>query len=89
MSKMLNVRIDDKTAGDVEAVRDPQRFPTQSDFVREAIRRMVREERRNRVRDEVRKLAQDGEYMAEMAELANQRLGDLAERWKKADRGAI
>ena len=87
MSKIVNVRLDEQMVREVDAVRDPSRFPTQSDFVREAIRRMIREERRNRVRAEVRELARDQEEMARVRAMANVRLEDAAEHLARSDRG--
>ncbi len=87
MSKMVTVRLDEKMAQSVEAVRDPTRFPTRSDFIREAIRRMVREERRNRVRAEVAEVARDQAEMERLRQLAEEGIGDWIEAVERADRG--
>lgn len=89
MSKMVTVRLEEKTVENLEAVRDPQRFPTQSDFIREAIRRMVREERRDRVREEMKALAQDEEAMAEARDLAEAGMEDWIAAIERADRGDL
>jgi Arc/MetJ-type ribon-helix-helix transcriptional regulator len=56
VNKTIAVRVDDKMIQAVEGVRDQERYPTQSDFVREAIRRMIREERKKRVAAEIKEL---------------------------------
>lgn len=88
MSKVLNVRIEDNDFKGIEE-RDKTRYPTQSDYVREALRRLRLEERRNRIRAEAKRLARDPGEMREMKEIANARLDGLVERWEKADRGEI
>ncbi|MBI2864975.1 MAG: hypothetical protein HYX94_10495 [Chloroflexi bacterium] len=70
MSKMLAVRVADRDYEQLEEVRDPARYPSQSAFVREAIRRMVRAERRKRILAEVRMLAGDAEEVALAQEYA-------------------
>jgi len=89
VSKMVTVRLEEKTVEHLEAVRDPQRFPTQSDFIREAIRRMVREERRDRVREEMIALAQDEKAMAEARDLAEAGMEDWIAAIERADRGEL
>ena len=64
MNKSVAVRVDEATIRAVDAVRDPTLYPTQSDFVREAIRRMIREERRRRVAAEI------DENMRDLAEVS-------------------
>lgn len=86
---MLTVRLDEATVAKLEAVRDPERFPTQSDFIREAIRRMVREERRDRVREQAKALSRDSEDVEASRERANLGWNDFVERWEKADRGEL
>lgn len=87
MSKMLGVRLDPEIAKQVEKVRDPARFPTQSDFVREALRRMIREERRRRVAAEIDQLMQDPAYVAEAQALAEDSRQDLARQLSALERG--
>lgn len=89
MGKMLTVRVDDAILRSIDAVLDRERYATHSDFIREAIRRMVREERRNRVKAEVEKLVLDRGETAREAEIANERRGDFIERWERADRGDL
>ncbi|MCL5108234.1 MAG: ribbon-helix-helix domain-containing protein [Chloroflexi bacterium] len=74
MSKVVTVRLEDYDLQRVEAVRDPARYPTQSDFIREAIRTLVREERRRAAAREVRELARDDASMSYLADLANARV---------------
>ncbi|MBI4319857.1 MAG: hypothetical protein HY675_15310 [Chloroflexi bacterium] len=87
MSKMLGVRLDPEIARQVEKVRDPARFPTQSDFVREALKRMIREERRRRVAAEIDQLMKDRAYVAEAQALAESSRQDLANHLAALERG--
>ena len=67
---MLTVRMDDRELARLERARDPDVYPTQSAFVREAVRRMVREERRRRIEAEAKRLAADPGEVARARELA-------------------
>ncbi len=87
MGKTLGVRLDAATARLVEKVRDPARFPTQSDFVREALKRLVREERRRRVAAEIDQLMQDPAYVAEAQALAEDSRQGLATHLAALERG--
>lgn len=79
------VRLEPELLVRLEKVRDPERYPTQSDFIREAIRRMVREERRNRVREEMKALTPEQlEYEREMANLG---IEEWFEKLDTIDRG--
>ncbi len=89
VSKTVTVRVDEQDYARMEALRDPDRFPSQSDFIREAIRRMVREERRNRAREESRALAARQLESRDARDWAEASAEDLAERWDKADRGEM
>ncbi len=89
MTKTLTVRMHDQDYVRMEEMRDPQRFPTQSDFIREAIRRMVREERRNRAREECRALSRRQMESEEARLWAETSARNLAERWDRADRGEL
>ncbi len=82
-----SVRLERDLIEQMDSVRDVDRFPTQSDFIREAVRRMVREERRNRTRERMKALAEDAEAMELGRRMANAGWDDAAERWEKADRG--
>lgn len=82
-----SVRLERDLIEQMDAVREVDRFPTQSDFIREAVRRMVREERRNQVRERMKLLAQDAEAMELGRRIANAGWEEAAERWEKADRG--
>ncbi|MHB0868428.1 MAG: ribbon-helix-helix domain-containing protein [Chloroflexota bacterium] len=84
-----SVRLERGLIEQMDSVRDVDRFPTQSDFIREAVRRMVREERRNRTRERMKVLVQDPEAMELGRRMANAGWGDAAERWEKADRGEL
>lgn len=86
MRRVLNVRLDEKDLEGIEE-RDRAHYPSQSDYVREALRRMHLEERRNRVRLEAKRLAENPEEMALMREIASARVGGLVEQWERADRG--
>jgi Arc/MetJ-type ribon-helix-helix transcriptional regulator len=85
--KQIGVKVDEQMLAALERVRDPELYPTQSDFVREAIRRMVREERRNRVRAEAQRAMQDPAEVELQRELANANIEDWFERLELADRG--
>jgi len=78
VSKMVAVRVDEDTVAQVEKVRDPARFPTQSDFVREAIKRMIREERRRRVAAEIDEAMRNQQEVKLAEELAEASARDLA-----------
>ena len=82
-----SVRLERDLVEQMDAVRDASRFPTQSDFIREAVRRMVREERRNRTRERMKVLAQDAEAMELGQRMANEGWDDAVERWERADQG--
>jgi len=88
MSKVLNIRLDDR---DFEAIerRDRERYPSQSDYVRAALRRLRLEERRNLTRREAKKLAQEPDDVALQRAMADARADAFAERWEKADRGEL
>ncbi len=77
MTKPVTVKMPDEDFARMESIRDTGRFPTQSDFIREAVRRMVREERRNRVREEMKALAND----AEQRDLSHQMAEAGLEEW--------
>ena len=80
MGKTLAVRVDDRLVRQVEAVRDPDLYPTQSDFVREAVKRMVREERRRRVAAEIDEAMKDPEEVRLAEAFAEANIRELAER---------
>ncbi len=84
-----SVRLERDLIEQMDAVRDAGRFPTQSDFIREAVRRMVREERRNRTRERMKTLAQDAEAMELGRRMANEGWDETVERWKRADQGEL
>lgn len=84
-----SVRLELELIKRMESVRDSERFPTQSDFIREAVRRMVRGERRNQVRARMQALAKDAEAMELGREMANASWEDFVDRWEKADRGEL
>ncbi|KYH32717.1 ribbon-helix-helix domain-containing protein [Neomoorella mulderi] len=69
----------------IEAVRDPEEFPTLSDFVRRAVEKYVRELKRAKIAAECKRLA-GGENLVTLAEAD---LADYAERMAQAERGEI
>ncbi len=79
MTKPVTVKMADEDFARMESIRDAGRFPTQSDFIREAVRRMVREERRNRVREEMRALAADSVQRELSRQMAEAGLEDWAD----------
>ncbi len=89
MTKQVAVRLDERTLKRLEEVRDPEKYPTQSDFVREAIRRMIREERRKRIAAEIERLMQDPEEVRLQQEMAEAGLAEWAARLEAADRGEL
>ena len=89
VSRTVTVRVDEHDYARMEALRDRELFPSQSDFIREAIRRMLREERRSRVREESKALAAQQLASQDARRWAEASAEDLAERWDRADRGEI
>jgi Arc/MetJ-type ribon-helix-helix transcriptional regulator len=89
VSKTVTIRVDEQEYARMEALRDRERFPSQSDFIREAIRRMLREERRSRVREESKALAAQQLESRDARQWIEAAAEDLADRWDRADRGAI
>jgi Arc/MetJ-type ribon-helix-helix transcriptional regulator len=87
MSKMMAVRVDESVIQAVEAVRDPELFPTQSDFVREAIRRLVRDERRRRLAAEIRQSMADPAEVELAEQIAEANTRDLATRLLLLEKG--
>ncbi len=88
MSKMMAVRVDESVIQAVEAVRDPARYPTQSDFIREAIKRLVREERRQRLAEEIRHNLEDPAETELAQAIAEANTSDLFNRLAILERGA-
>ncbi len=89
MTKQVAVRLDERTLKRLEDARDPEKYPTQSDFVREAIRRMIREERRKRIAAEIDRLMQDPDEVRLQQEMAEAGMADWAARLEAADRGEL
>ncbi|GEA14897.1 MAG: hypothetical protein PWR22_1470 [Moorella sp. (in: firmicutes)] len=69
----------------IEAVRDPEEFPTLSDFVRRAVEKYVRELRRAKIAAECKRLA-EGENLVTLVEAD---LADYAGRMEQAERGEL
>ncbi|MCL6449385.1 MAG: ribbon-helix-helix domain-containing protein [Armatimonadetes bacterium] len=69
----------------VEKVRNPEEFPTVSDFIRRAVEQFVREQRRQKLAEECRRLA--GEE--DLTSLAETDLADYAEKMARAERGEL
>jgi Arc/MetJ-type ribon-helix-helix transcriptional regulator len=89
MTKQVAVRLDERTLRHLEEVRDPGEYPTQSDFVREAIRRMIREERRKSIAAEIERLMRDPEEVRLQQELAEAGMAEWVARLEAADRGEL
>ncbi|MHB1043075.1 MAG: hypothetical protein ACYC0Q_09590 [Eubacteriales bacterium] len=70
---------------DVEKVRDPQKFPTLSDFVRQAMEHFVAETRRKNLRDECRRLA-EGENLSALADVDFE---SYVERMARVEKGEL
>lgn len=70
---------------DVERVRDPQKFPTLSDFVRQAMEHFVTETRRENLRDECRRLA-EGENLSALADADFE---SYVERMARVEKGEL
>lgn len=51
----------------IYVVRDPEEFPTMSDFVRRAVEKYVKEKRREKIAGKCKRLA-EGEDLATLAE---------------------
>jgi len=74
-----------KLLKDIEKVRDPQKFPTLSDFVRQAVEHYVTETRRKSLQDECRRLAKE----ENLSEFANADFDDYMERMAQAEKGDL
>lgn len=70
---------------DIEKVRNPEEFPTLSDFIRRACEHFVREQRRRKLAEECRRLASD----EDLTSLAEVDIADYAERMARAERGEL
>ncbi|TEB10768.1 ribbon-helix-helix domain-containing protein [Pelotomaculum propionicicum] len=79
------VRMPSKLLKDIEKVRDPQKFPTLSDFVRQAVEHYVTETRRKSLRDECRRLAEE----ENLSEFADADLDEYMERMAQAEKGEL
>ncbi len=86
--KMKAFRLDERTVAEMEEIRDHKRFPTQSDFVRSAIRRLIREERHRRIRAQIQREMR-AEPSAEGQEVADPLIEDWFKRLERADRGEL
>ncbi len=87
MGKMIAVRVDESVIKSVEAVRDPVRYPTQSDFIREAIKRLVREEKQHRLASEIKRSLEDPAEIELAQAIAEENTVDLAKRLADLERG--
>lgn len=67
----------------IEQVRNPEEFPTVSDFVRHAVEQYVRTQRRKRLAEECRRLAD----VEDLTALAEADLAEHAERMARAEEG--
>lgn len=84
MSHVVTVRLSDELMRLIDEVRDPDKHPTLSDFIRRAVERYAREMRRRRLAEECRGLA--GEDLTALAEAD---IADYAERMARAERGEL
>ncbi|SHE28567.1 hypothetical protein SAMN02745218_00028 [Desulfofundulus australicus DSM 11792] len=69
----------------IEEVRNPEEFPTLSDFVRGAVERYVKELKRKKLAEECRRLAEE-ENLAAWAEAD---FSEHIERMARAERGEL
>ncbi|HHW44631.1 MAG: ribbon-helix-helix protein, CopG family [Thermoanaerobacteraceae bacterium] len=69
----------------IETIRNPEEFPTVSDFIRRAVEQFVRQQRRLKLAEECRRLA--GEE--DMSALAETDMADYAEKIARAERGEL
>lgn len=79
------VRMPPKLLKDIEKVRDPQKFPTLSDFVRQAVEHYVMEMRRKSIQDECRRLAKE----ENLSEFANADFDGYMEQLARAEKGEL
>lgn len=79
------IRMPSKLLKDIERVRDPQKFPTLSDFVRRAVEHYVMEMRRKYLQDECRRLAKE----ENLSELADADFDEYIKRIGQAERGEL
>lgn len=80
----VTIRLDDDLMRVVEEVRDPQKYPTLSDFVRRAVEQYARKIRRQQLTAECRSLANE-----DLSSLTEFDLSDYAERMGQAERGDL
>ena len=81
------VRLGSEVLTRMEQIRDPQRFPTQSDFIREAVKRFVLEEKRRRVREQVAALVGNPEDVELSRAIVNAEIEALSARPESVERG--
>jgi Arc/MetJ-type ribon-helix-helix transcriptional regulator len=79
------IRMPSRLLEAIEKVRDPEEFPTVSDFIRRAVEQFVREQRRRQLAEECRRLAGEEDLTA----LADSDLADYAEKMGRAERGEL
>lgn len=84
MRRAITIRLDDNLMRLVEEVRDPQKYPTLSDFVRRAVEQYARKIRRQQLAAECRNLANE-----DLSALAEFDLRDYADRMARAERGDL
>ncbi|HHY93990.1 MAG TPA: ribbon-helix-helix protein, CopG family [Firmicutes bacterium] len=81
----LTIRLPEGLVREIEAARDPEEFPSLSDFIRRAIERYVIEVRKARLRRECQRLAQE----EDLSVLAEVDMADYAARMKEAEQGEL
>ncbi len=84
MRQAITIRMDPDLLRLVEEVRDHDKFPTLSDFVRQAVVQYVREMRRRQLEEECRRLADE-----DLRVLAEADLADHVDRLGRAERGDL
>lgn len=80
----VTIRLDDNLIHLVEKVRDPQKYPTLSDFVRRAVEQYARKIKRHQLAAECRNLVNE-----DLTPLTEFDLPDYAERMAQAERGDL
>ena len=84
MGQPVTIRLNTKLLKFIEKIRDPQEFPTLSDFVRRAVEQYAREIRRRQIEAECRSLA--GEDLSSLAEAD---ISDYVDHIAQAERGEL
>jgi len=84
LKQAITVRLDKYLMRLVEEVRDPQKYPTLSDFIRHAVEQYARKIRRQLLAAECRRLVDE-----DLSTLTELDLPDHAKRMVQADQGDL